>query len=62
VCDSPADKLRNVAKELENGMAADEKSKRSFINNHRVWQPCAIIQDHIMQRPSARADLLLKSF
>lgn len=53
MCDPPADKLRNIAKKLKNGMTADEEPKRSIINNHSVWQPRAIIQDHIMQRPIA---------
>jgi hypothetical protein len=51
--DGPADKRRYVAKELENSVSTDEKSKCSVINHHRIGQPSAIIQNNIMQRPVA---------
>jgi hypothetical protein len=46
--DIPPSYLWNVTKKLESGMTADEKSKRSVLKNHRIGQPCAIIQNNIM--------------
>ena len=60
VCDIPANKLRNVAKELKGSLAANQQPQRPVIKNHSVRQPCAIVQNNIMQRPTLGAELLLQ--
>ena len=61
VCDVSTNKLRNVAKELKDSMAANQQPECLVIENHGIRQPCAVIQNDIMHRPIAGVELLLQS-